>query len=158
MKTRFIFLFIIMATVWTKGQTVAVDSVFEEYGRRKGSAMVSLGKDVLDGHTKIERYKCLIINFDQEIYTAVTDAVLRDFSNQKPDRTAAKIMEVKENGRYKNFYFVVKKNGSSHREYVLFKHNNKQITLIYMKGKIPESEYDDELKKLKELFVELKKK
>jgi hypothetical protein len=135
---------------------LSIDTLFANYGKQKGSIMIELAKDVLDGHTQIERYKCLIADANPEIIRQVETALQSDFSEENRYAYQNVLKEIKEDGKIRTVYYVfVREKFSSVWEYILYTNKNKKFTLIYLKGDFPDALLDEELKKLKNLFIEI---
>ena len=140
-------------------QNLSIDTIFNEYGKQKGSVLINLGKDVLAENTKIERYKCLMISAPPEIEKKIAESVGRDFQREEEKENVLLLKEIQQDGAAKTLYFVFDtQNETAEREYILYNVKDDKITLIYMKGKFPVLEWKDELDKLKNLFIKLNNK
>jgi hypothetical protein len=151
---------LMLPAVATKAQqTLSVDTVFYSLGRQKGSVLINLMKEVLEKHSKIEHYKCLMITSNPAVEKQIVDAVDRDFAREGKRGNTLVIKEIKKDGIYKTFYFCVGiQNTSLEREYILYKTTDGKITLIYLKGQFISGDLDRELKNLKKLFIKLNNK
>ncbi|MDR2146543.1 MAG: hypothetical protein LBE91_08825 [Tannerella sp.] len=140
-------------------QGLSIDTIFSEYGRQKGSVLINLGKDVLAGNTKIERYKCLMTDVPPEVENRIAESVRRDFHREEQAGNTFMLKEIRQDGMVKTLYFAFGvQNPTAEREYILYNVKDGKITLIYMKGKFPVTDWKDELDKLKNLFIKLNNK
>jgi len=138
---------------------LSVDSVFNEYGRRQGSALLDLNKDVLGGHTRIERYKCLIIKANDIAANDIRKALATDRESRSKHTNAVTIKEITENGTLQNAsYCLGNEAESSVTEYLLYSVSKGRITLVYLTGRFQPRELNGELSKLKDLFIKVNNK
>jgi hypothetical protein len=134
-----------------------IEKIFDDYGKQKGSTLIELAKDVLGNHTKISRYKSLIIPADSSLFNATRLAILDDFV--KHSSNGVVLMESKKDGKVEAATYSLGKIGtSSTYEYILFTHKARKMTLIYIKGNFSPEQLDSELKKLKDLFIKVNNK
>lgn len=129
-----------------------IETIFQDHGKQKGAILIELAKDVLGNHTQISRYKSLIFPADTGIINATTNAIQKDLKNGKI------LMENKKDGKIETGYYCLKKPDSTDYEYILFTDNSRKITLIYLKGKFPPNQLENELNKLKDLFIKVNNK
>lgn len=129
-----------------------VDTIFQNHGKQKGAVLIELAKDVLGGHTQISRYKSLILPSDTGIFRATAAAIGEDLKNGKI------LMETKKDGKIATGYYCLKKQESADYEYILFTDKSRKITLIYLMGKFPPGQLENELNKLKDLFIKVNNK
>ena len=129
-----------------------IGTVFQNYGKQKGAILIELAKDVLGGHTQINRYKSLILPSDTGIVNTTINAIQKDLKNGKI------LMENKKEGKIETGYYCLKKQDSVDYEYILFTDKSQKMTLIYLKGKFPPDQLEDELNKLKDLFIKVNNK
>jgi hypothetical protein len=129
-----------------------VESIFQNYGKQKGATLIELAKDVLGGHTQISRYKSLILPADTGIINATVNAIQKDLKNGKI------LIENKKDGKIETGYYCLKKPDSTYYEYILYTDKSRKITLIYLKGKFPPNQLENELNKLKDLFIKVNNK
>jgi ribulose kinase len=129
-----------------------IESIFLNYGKSKGAALVELAQDVLGNHTHINRYKSLTIPSDTGIISAATKAIEQDLKHGEI------MLENKKDGRIETGYYYMKKHSSADYEYILFTDTSRKITLIYIRGKFPPNQLEDELNKLKDLFIKVNNK
>jgi hypothetical protein len=138
---------------------LSIDTLFNGYGRQRGSVLIDLAKDVLDSHTRIERYKCLIINFKSDIALRMEEAVCRDFKNRGHYGNGVIIKEIRENGQLHNASYMLGKDASSSvAEYILYSCHKDKITLVYLNGHFGADRLNYELEKLKDLFIKVNDK
>ncbi|MDR1984232.1 MAG: hypothetical protein LBQ28_05350 [Prevotellaceae bacterium] len=130
-----------------------IKTVFENYGKQEGSVLIELAKDVLTHYTKISQYKSMIIPFDPKIADICTDAIAKDIINGNI------MMESKKGGKTETAYYCLhKKENVSDYEYILFTNKNRKITLIYLSGNFEPEQLENELNKLKNLFIKVNNK
>ncbi|MDR1738144.1 MAG: hypothetical protein LBR66_04905 [Candidatus Symbiothrix sp.] len=124
-----------------------VETVFQDYGKQKGVVLIELAKDVLGNHTKISRFKCMILSTDT-LEKVIFDAIWKDLDGGQV------MMESKKDGKIqKACYCLKKKSDSPTYEYILFSNKSKKTTLIYLRGNFPPQQLDDELETLQHLFI-----
>ena len=123
-----------------------IKDIFDQYGKQEGSILVQLSSDVLSQGSNISFYKSLIIDSNQQIEKGILEAVKSDTKNKLV------VSEVKKNGKTESgSYFLGSK--SSVSEFILYKDKGGKITLVYLKGNFAPDRLDNELKKLKDLFI-----
>lgn len=128
----------------TKLQT---EKIFDIYGKQKGAILLELSTDILAGHTKMKLYKSLIITSDDPIIAATTTAIENDITG------GSKLIETQKNGKIETGYYSLKKNNNKFYEYILYKEKSRKMTLIYIRGEFPPQQLENELSKLKDLFI-----
>jgi hypothetical protein len=134
-------------------KSLNIEAIFGDYGKRDGSVLIELAKDVLGGHSRIKRYKSLIIPSDSAIVRASMEAIRKDLKDGRI------LMESRENGRVEvGYYCLTKAEHAREYEYVLFTNKLKKMTLIYISGRFPPHNLEDELSKLKNLFIKVNNK
>jgi len=132
---------------------LSIDTVFNDYGKQEGSILIELAKDVLGHHTKINRYKSLILPSNSGIVDSTLEAIRID------SKDGSILMESKKDGKIETGYYCLKKKGNSpDYEYILFTNKSKKMTLIYIKGHFPPNRLEEELDKLKDLFIKVNNK
>jgi hypothetical protein len=129
-----------------------IETVFQNHGKQKGAILIELAKDVLGGHTQINRYKSMIFPSDTTTVKATVNAIRQDLENGKV------LMENKKDGKIETGYYYLKKQDSPDYEYILFTDKSGKMTLIYLKGKFPPDRLENELNKLKDLFIKVNNK
>jgi hypothetical protein len=144
----------LLAFLTASAQTdLNIETVFKTYGKQEGSVMIELAKDVLGNHTKINRYKSLIVPSDSATLKATEEAIRKDVKDGKL------LMESRKNGQVEAAsYCLKKKDKASDYEYILLSNTSKKITLIYVKGNFPPEELERELSQLKRLFIKVNNK
>ncbi|MDR2627540.1 MAG: hypothetical protein LBC40_05865 [Dysgonamonadaceae bacterium] len=146
-----------LASTAQKG--LSIDSIFNEYGKRQGAVLLDLGKDIFNGHSQIERYKCLIIKDQQDAATRINDAVKRDFKNHGHYGNGIIITEINDNGLLKKAFYALGCDATSRlTEYILYSRNKRKITLIYLNGRFKPHQLNMELEKLKDMFIKVNNK
>lgn len=133
--------------------TLQIEKIFDTYGKQKGAVLIELSTDVLGGHTRMNAYKSLIIGADDPVVAATEAAITNDIEN------GSKLMESIKDGKIETGYYCLKrKENSKMYEYILYKEKSKKMTLIYIQGNFPPQQLEDELDKLKDLFIYVNKK
>ncbi|KAA6302405.1 MAG: hypothetical protein EZS26_001518 [Candidatus Ordinivivax streblomastigis] len=146
-KIIILFGFLLIYFVGNAQNGLNLDSIFENYGKQKGSVLVDLRKDVLENHTKIVHYKSLIMNLDDDLFEILQEQLYATSSTGGYGCETQCI-----NGKCTHFYH--QSIGSGVYEYYLLSKKSKKMTLIYVKGKIaPGNALKEELNKLKDLFI-----
>ena len=130
-----------------------IETLFDSYGKREGSILIELGKDVLGNHTQITHYKSLIISADPQTEEIIKEAIQKDIVGGKI------LMELTQNGKEKKAYYSLKiKEDTTQFEYILFTTNDAKTTLVYVKGTFSPDRLQRELGKLKDLFIQVNNK
>jgi hypothetical protein len=130
-----------------------IETLFNEYGKKEGSILIELGKDVLSDHTAIRYYKSLILNAEAEQAEAIEAAVSEDAKN------GSQLMKSVKDGRTEMAaYCLARKAGTTVYEYILFSNKGKKMTLIYLNGHFSPDRLEDELENLKDLFIQVNNK
>ncbi|MFV0419709.1 MAG: hypothetical protein ACK5KT_13390 [Dysgonomonas sp.] len=124
-----------------------IKNIFDKYGKKEGSILVQLSSDVLSQGSNMTFYKSLIINQNKQVETEILDAVKADTNNK------IIVSEVKKNGAIESGSYYLGNNSSPTSEFILYKNKSGKITLVYLKGNFPSGHLDEELKKLKDLFI-----
>ena len=152
-KLIFLFGFLLTSSFASAQKDLNIENLFNEYGKKEGSILIELAKDVLGNHTKISHYKSLIFSPTPEIVKEVEETIREDIKGGR------KLMESKNNGKIESTYYCLKKNSdSSFRQYILYNNKSGKVTLIYIKGKFPPEQLEKELEKLKDLFIKVNNK
>jgi hypothetical protein len=158
-KFLFLVAFILSASWAGAQETLNIEKIFSEYGKREGSILIELAKDVLGDNTRISRYKSLIIPSDSIILEATAEAIRADFVKRGRYGNGVIINESKKNGKLQSAtYLLGRDDNSSTHEYLLFANKSKKLTLIYIRGNFSYKKLDSELDKLKDLFIEVNNK
>jgi hypothetical protein len=130
-----------------------IETIFNDYGKKEGSILIELAKDVLGEHTRIRRYKSLGIPSDSAIIRVTIESIQKDLKDGRI------LMESKKNGNLEiGYYCLTKDDRAKEHEYILFTNKSKKMTLIYICGRFPPRNLDDELSKLKNLFIKVNNK
>ena len=125
-----------------------IKTVFDKYGKQEGSVLVQLSTDVLSQGSRMILYKSLITDYSPQKNKEIIDALNSDM------KKGVKITEVKKDGVLESGTYYLKDQGSNKEyEYILYKDKSKKITIVYIKGNFPPQQLNDELKKLKDLFI-----
>lgn len=140
-------LFQIICVAALAQDNLSIKSVFDEYGKQKGSVYVQLSTDILSqGNSKISLYKSLTLPENAQVEKSVALAIFTDI------KKGTKIEEINKNGKLESGTYAIKLNNTTY-EYILYKNKSKKITLVYMKGNFHPKELNTELNKLKDLFI-----
>jgi hypothetical protein len=123
--------------------------IFEKYGKEKGSTLVQLSSDVLSQGSKITFYKSLVFYITDEIEDEILTALEKDIDNGRI------ISETRKNGKIYILTLSVSTLNSEikENEYMLFKMKSGKVTLVYLKGEFKPDELDNQLNRLKDLFI-----
>jgi hypothetical protein len=148
-----VFCFLLACFSANAQKNLSINNVFENYGKQNGSTLVELAKDVLKDHTKINNYKSMIVPFSAQIADACSKAIANDIENGSLMQES-----IKDGKTEAACYCLARKNDSSDYEYILFTCKNKKITLIYVKGNFEPNQLEQELNKLKKLFIKANNK
>lgn len=152
MKKRIIYL-ICMCQVMTLSlmaqEQLKIQRIFDKFGKKNGSILVLLSTDILSqGKSDITLYKSLMMEANEEQSDEIYEALKADLSN------AVVITEVKKNGLLETgTYYITPNSNTKSREYILYKHKGKNVTLVYLTGHFKPEKLDKELNKLKDLFI-----
>ncbi len=152
MKNKYLvglLLFFLFAGGASTAQTgLQTEKIFETYGKQKGAILLELATDVLGDHTRMTLYKSLVVPSEDPTVAAIATAIGNDIAG------GSKLMETQKNGRTETGYYCLKRNLESKTyEYILYKEKSKKITLVYIRGDFPPHQLENELGKLKDLFV-----
>jgi hypothetical protein len=138
---------------------LSVDTLFNDCGRLQGSVLIDLAGDVLGSHTRIDRYKCLIIDTESVAVKRIENAVRRDFDSRAHYGNGVIIKEIRENGQLRNATYALGTDKASPvSEYILYSRHNDKITLVYLSGVFEAGQLNGELDKLKNLFIKINNK
>jgi hypothetical protein len=130
-----------------------VDAIFDDYGKQKGAVLIELAKDVLGRHSRIDRYKSLVISCEPDVIRMTLNAIRADLGNGKI------LMESQKDGITETGYYHLPKVGDSEEnEYILFSAKSRKMTLVYIRGAFPPARLERELDKLKDLFIRINNK
>lgn len=110
------------------GEEVKINTIFEKYGKQKGSTMVVLsGKSLHD--YRLDKYQGITLKYDKDIL----DEIQRCLESDK--KQARQIKEVISNGIITSGYYQLTEEESPVNRYILFKiGDDGTATLIYMEG------------------------
>jgi len=138
---------------------LSVDTIFGDYGKKQGSVMIDLAKDVLGEHTRIIRYKCLIINTEAVSAQRIGEAAVNDFTNHSRYGNGVIIKQIYENGLLRSAtYSLGKEQPTDVNQYILYSRRNDKTTLVYLTGHFSPDRLNGELNKLKNLFIKVNNK
>jgi hypothetical protein len=160
LKKGFFLLAFLLPALWVHAQEdLNIAKVFDDYGKQEGSILIELAKDVLGSHTKISKYKSLIMPSDSLKLDTTREAIKKDFIKNGQYGNEVILMESKKNGKVESATYALGNEGNSWAyEYILFTHKSQKITLIYIKGNFPPEQLERELDKLKDLFIKVNNK
>jgi len=130
-----------------------IGAIFDEYGKKEGSILIELGKDVLGNRTQIKRYKSLVIPSDTAMIRMTKEAIANDTHGGQ------KLFESRKDGKLESVSWCLKNDGkTSEYEYILFSIKSRKMTLIYVRGNFPPEKLEKELSRLKDLFIKVDNK
>lgn len=113
---------------------LAINKLFEEYGKQKGSTMVVLSDDVIKSY-HLNFYKSITLPYDKKRSEEI------QLSLETDKKQAKKIKEVISNGIIYSGYYQLPTDNKLRNRYILFKiSDNATATLIYMEGDIESEE------------------
>lgn len=113
---------------------LAINNIFEIYGKRKGSTMVVLSDDMIKSY-HLDFYKSITLPLDKKRSEEIQLCLEID------KKQAKKIKEVITNGIIYSGYYQLPTDDKLKNRYVLFKiSDNTTATLIYMEGDIDSEE------------------
>lgn len=150
MKTKTIILVLLctlLAIPTYSQQQNNIIQTLDHYGKQKGSVLVQLSKDVLSKGSNLSLYKSLTIKGEEQRQLLLNElSPILDVHWQN-------IMEVKKEGRIESATYCISTPNNKDTQFVLIKENKKQLVVIYIKADIAADELQQELKKLKNLFI-----
>lgn len=113
---------------------LAINKIFEKYGKQKGSTMVVLSDDVIKTY-RLDFYKSITLPYDKKRSEEIQQSLEAD------KKQAKKIKEVISNGIIYSGYYQLPTENKLKNRYILFKiSDNATATLIYMEGDIESEE------------------
>ena len=120
---------LIASTTFAQKQ-LAINKIFEKYGKQKGSTMVVLSDDMIKSY-HLDFYKSITLPFDKKRSEEIQESLETD------KKQAKKIKEVISNGIIYSGYYQLPTEDKLKNRYILFKiSDNATATLIYMEGDI----------------------
>ena len=130
-----------------------IKQAYDKYGKEKGAVFVQLSKDILSqGNTNIRFYKSMLIQEDTEKAAWILELI-------RADQTEAyNLREVSSGNKIETLICQVRSEKTEGNEYILYKNDNGQISLVYIRGNFPPDALNQELNKLKDLFIKVRKK
>lgn len=127
-----LFLLAVSATAFTQ-ENLKINTIFEKYGKQKGSTMVVLSGEALENY-KLDKYRSITLPYDKK----TADGIQQSLESDK--KLARKIKEVVTNGVVSSGYYQLPDENKRVNRYILFKiAGDGTATLIYMEGG-PDSE------------------
>ena len=124
----------LMASATFAQKQLAINKIFEQYGKQKGSTMVVLSDDVIKSY-HLDFYKSITLPFDKKSSEEIQQSLETD------KKQAKKIKEVISNGIIYSGYYQLPMENKLKNRYILFKiSDNATATLIYMEGDIESEE------------------
>ena len=118
---------LIASTTFAQKQ-LAINKIFEKYGKQKGSTMVVLSDDMIKSY-HLDFYKSITLPFDKKRSEEIQQSLETD------KKQAKKIKEVISNGIIYSGYYQLPTEDKLKNRYILFKiSDNATATLIYMEG------------------------
>ena len=124
---------LIASTTFAQKQ-LAINKIFEKYGKQKGSTMVVLSDDMIKSY-HLDFYKSITLPYDKKRSEEIQQSLETD------KKQAKKIKEVISNGIIYSGYYQLPTEDKLKNCYILFKiSDNATATLIYMEGDIESEE------------------
>lgn len=124
----------LMATATFAQKQLAINRIFEQYGKQKGSTMVVLSDEVIKSY-HLDFYKSITLPYDKKRSEEIQQSLETD------KKQAKKIKEVISNGIIYSGYYQLPMENKLKNRYILFKiSDNAMATLIYMEGDIESEE------------------
>ena len=124
----------LMASATFAQKQLAINKIFEQYGKQKGSTMVVLSDDVIKSY-HLDFYKSITLPFDKKSSEEIQQSLETD------KKQAKKIKEVISNGIIYSGYYQLPMENKLKNRYILFKiSDNATATLIYMEGDMESEE------------------
>ena len=124
----------LMASATFAQKQLAINKIFEQYGKQKGSTMVVLSDDVIKSY-HLDFYKSITLPYDKIRAEEIQQSLETD------KKKAKKIKEVISNGIIYSGYYQLPMENKLKNRYILFKiSDNAMATLIYMEGDIESEE------------------
>lgn len=139
---RLLFLLLLLATSVMAAhaqENLKINSIFEKYGRQKGSTMVVFSGEALDDY-KLDKYRSITLPYDTNRSNHIQQCLEED------KKQARKIKEVITNGIISSGYYQLPDERKRVNRYILFKTGNDgTATLIYMEGGLDSEELINKL-------------
>ena len=125
-----LFIMCMMASATFAQKQLAINQIFEKYGKQKGSTMVVLSDDMIKTY-HLDLYKSITLPVDKKRSEEIQQSLETD------KKQAKKIKEVISNGIIYSGYYQLPTEDKQKNYYILFKlSDNATATLIYMEGDI----------------------
>lgn len=122
-----------------QGQDLKINSIFEKYGKLKGSTMVILSGEAVRNY-RLSVYRSITLQYE----APASDDMQQCLNADK--QQARKIKEVIRNGAIRSGYYQLPDEGKKMNRYILFKiGDDQQATLIYMEGDLKSEELINKL-------------
>ncbi len=123
-----------------------INSIFEKYGKQKGTTMVVLSAEMLDSF-QLHKYQSITLPYNNLSSEAIQQSLKED------KKQARKIKEVISNGFISSGYYQLSDENRQVNRYILFKiGSDGNATLIYMEGGMESEEL------VNKLFIKKRKK
>lgn len=122
-----------------QGQNLKINSIFEKYGKLKGSTMVILSGEAVQNY-RLSLYRSITLRYEDPQSNDLQQCLNAD------KQQARKIKEVISNGMIRSGYYQLPDEGGKMNRYILFKiADDQQATLIYMEGDLKSEELINKL-------------
>ncbi|OPZ25822.1 MAG: hypothetical protein BWZ00_01764 [Bacteroidetes bacterium ADurb.BinA174] len=109
-------------------ENLKISTIFEKYGKQKGSTMVLFSGEALNNY-KLDKYRSITLPYDKNTSKDIQQCLEAD------KKSARKIKEVISSGIISSGYYQLLDENNHINRYILFKIGNDGIaTLIYMEG------------------------
>ncbi|MCE5206543.1 MAG: DUF6108 family protein [Porphyromonadaceae bacterium] len=122
-----------------QGQDLKINSIFEKYGKLKGSTMVILSGEAVQNY-RLSVYRSITLRYEAPLSDNIQQCLNAD------KQLARKIKEVIRDGAIRSGYYQLPDEGKKINRYILFKiGDDQQATLIYMEGDLKSEELINKL-------------
>ena len=129
----------LLIMVSAQGQDLKINSIFEKYGKLKGSTMVILSGEAVQNY-RLSLYRSITLRYEAPQSNDIQQCLNVD------KQQARKIKEVISNGIIRSGYYQLPDEGKKMNRYILFKiGDDQQATLIYMEGDLKSEELINKL-------------
>ena len=152
-KICILFMFSLLLPQLQAQEYLHIKNAFDKYAKEKGAVFVQLSKDILSkGDTRIRFYKSMIISDNRQKADWILNLI-------EADRTEPDDLRKSSSGnKITTLICQIKSGKTRENEYILYKNIDKKVSLVYIRGDFLPEELDQELNKLKDLFIYVKEK
>lgn len=124
-----LFLLLVITGMTVQAQeNLRINTVFEKYGKQKGTTMVVLSGKTLNNY-RLDKYRSITLEYNKTILDEIQQCLESD------KKQAQQIKEVINNGIISSGYYQLPEEQNQINRYILFKiGEDGTATLIYMEG------------------------